>query len=303
MAVKKAKIKLCREDKILYTFVTVLMILFILVIVYPLVFIVSSSFSSNSAITSGKVMLWPVQFTTVGYKVVFGNRNVWIGFYNTMIYTVVGTAINLVMTTLVAYPLSRRNLQGRGIYTGLFLFTMWFSGGVIPQYLLLVNLHMINTRWALLLPGAISVYNMIIMRTFFQNSIPADLQEAATLDGCSDFRYLIQIVLPLSKAVMSVLLLYYAVAHWNSYYNALLYLRDRSLQPLQLFLREILAANSNLASESSIGLGASAQEAAQNAGETVRYSMIVIASLPILVLYPAIQKYFEKGVMIGSVKG
>ena len=210
--------------------------------------------------------------------------------------------MNLVITTMAAYPLARRNFQGRGIYMTLFTITMFFNGGTIPTYINIVNLGLNNNRWVMILPTLINTHNMIILRTFFRNSIPGDLQEAAMLDGCSDFRYLLQIVLPLSKAAMSVQMLYYAVGHWNSYYNALLYLRDQDKYPLQLILRSILIATSSL-STSEVSGGAVESATTQNAAETMRYALIVISTVPILTVYPFIQKYFQKGVMIGSVKG
>ncbi|MBQ7566921.1 MAG: carbohydrate ABC transporter permease [Oscillospiraceae bacterium] len=298
---KKNKIGLSAEDKTMYTIVNIIIILLLILIIYPVIFVVSSSFSSGDAVSSGRDLLWPVEPSVVGYDIVFHYRTVWSGFANTLLYTVAGTAWNLFMTTLAAYPLSRRNFQGRGIYMTLFTITMFFTGGIIPHYLLMVNLGLTNTRWALIIPGAINVHNMIIMRTFFRNSIPGELQEAAMLDGCSDIRYLLQIVLPLSKAVMSVLLLYYAVGHWNSYYSALLYIRDETKFPLQLILRTILIASTS--TDLTQIESSSAQEAAKSAGEAMRYALIVVSTAPILVVYPWIQKYFEKGVMIGSVKG
>ena len=297
---KPIKVGIAAEDKALYTTVNVVMVLWMLIIIYPLIFIVSSSFSSGNAVSAGRVLLWPVEPCVTGYKIVFAYKQVWVGFANTIFYTVVGTALNLLITILAAYPLARRSFQGRGIYMTLFMITMFFSGGIIPGYINMVNLHLTNNRWSLILPTLINVQNMIIMRTFFQNSIPGELQEAAMLDGCSDFRYLIQIVIPLSKAVLSVLLLYYAVSHWNSYYSALLYIRADNKFPLQLVLRTILIAST---STDLTQVDSSAQQAAQNAGETMRYALIVIATVPILTVYPFIQKYFEKGVMIGSVKG
>ena len=298
---KPIKIGIAAEDKALYTVVGIVMVLWMIIIAYPLIFVVSSSFSSGNAVSAGRVLLWPVEPSVTGYQIVFAYKQVWVGFANTIFYTVVGTALNLVVTTLAAYPLARRNFQGRNIYMTLFMITMFFSGGIIPGYINMVNLGLTNNRWSLILPGLINVQNMIIMRTFFQNSIPGDLQEAAMLDGCSDFRYLLQIVLPLSKAVMSVLLLYYAVSHWNSYYSALLYIRDETKFPLQLVLRTILIASTS--TDLTQIESSAAQAAMQNAGETMRYALIVIATVPILTVYPFIQKYFEKGVMIGSVKG
>lgn len=298
---KPIKVGISAEDRVLYTVINIVMVAWMVIIAYPLIFVISSSFSSGNAVSAGRVLLWPVDVSTVGYEIVFAYKQVWVGFANTIFYTVVGTALNLFFTTLAAYPLARKGFQGRGFYMTLFMITMFFSGGVIPGYINMVNLGLTNNRWSLILPVLINVQNMIIMRTFFQNSIPGELQEAAMLDGCSDIRYLIQIVLPLSKAVMSVLLLYYAVAHWNSYYSALLYIRDETKFPLQLVLRTILIASTS--TDLTQIDNSAAQAAMQNAGETMRYALIVITTVPILCVYPFIQKYFEKGVMIGSVKG
>ena len=296
----KNKIGLCTEDKIMYAVVDVVMILLVLVIAYPLIYVVSSSFSSGEAVSSGKVLLWPVDFSLTGYEIVFNYKQVWTGYYNTIIYTVAATALNVVLTTMAAYPLSRKNFQGRQFCMTLFMITMFFSGGIIPSYILKTKMHIVDTRWSIILTGAISVYNMVVMRTFFQNSIPGELLEAAKLDGISDFGYLFKIVIPLSKAVFAVITLYYAVAHWNSYFNAMLYLRNRELYPLQLVLRDILnAANVDLSQISDPEL----LRQLSGSSDVMKYSLIVISSLPMMVAYPVVQKYFEKGVTIGSVKG
>jgi len=297
----RKKIKLPREDKIMYTVVYIVMALFMIVVLYPLIFVLSSSFSSGAAVSAGRVVLWPVDFSTVGYQIVFAYKAVFVGYANTFYYTIVGTVFNIFMTTLAAYPLSRKNYQGRGLCMTLFTITMFLNGGMIPRYLQMVNLGLINTRASLIVPGALTVHNMIIMRTFFRNSIPGDLLEAAVLDGCSDIRYLLQIVLPLSKAVISVLILYYAVGHWNAYFNAMLYLRDENKFPLQIILRTILIASTN--TDLTQISGSEAQSAVQSASETMRYALIVVSTVPILTIYPFIQKHFAKGVMIGSLKG
>ena len=294
-----AKIKLLRQDRRFYFCVNVVLTLLVITIIYPIILVVSSSFSAPSAVYAGRVFLWPVDLSVEGYKAVFKNRQIVSGALNSVFYTGVGTLVNLVMTTLAAYPLARRTLPGRSIIMKLFVFTMFFSGGMIPNYILLMNLHLLNTRFALILPGAISVYNMILMRTFFQN-IPAELNEAASIDGCSDIRYLLQIVIPLSKPIIAVLALYYAVAHWNAYFNAMMYLTDQELAPLQLVLRDILVSNtislSDIADEETM-------RARQGIAELMKFSLIVISSLPVMVIYPFIQKYFVQGVMLGSIKG
>lgn len=301
LAAKKRRIDLPREDKVMYAIVYTLLIVLTIIILYPCIFVVSSSFSSGTAVSSGRVLLWPVEPSIVGYDIVFHYKTVWTGFANTLFYTVVGTAWQLFMTTLAAYPLSRSNYQGRNFVMTLFMITMFFGGGMIPHYILNSRLGLVNKRAMMIIPGAISTHNMIIMRTFFKNSIPGELQEAAMLDGCSDIKYLIKVILPLSKAVFSVLLLYYAVGHWNSYYSAMIYLRDQSKFPLQLVLRVLLITTSS--TDMTQISSSSAQEAMKSAGEAMRYALIVVSTAPIMMLYPWIQKYFEKGVMIGSVKG
>lgn len=297
---KGTKVKLGLSDQLMKAFTYTVMLIFLILILYPLIYVLSSSFSSGSAVTAGKVLLWPVDFSVIGYELVFEYKQVWVGYKNTIIYTVVGTAINLVMTTMVAYPLSRRNFQGKNIYMTLYLITMFFGGGLIPTYILMNTLHLTNTRWALLIPGAVSVYNMIIMRTFFQNSIPNELHEAAKIDGITDIGYLFRIVIPLSKTIFSVMTLYYAVGHWNSYFSAMIYLRDRTIQPLQLVLREVLNASKiDLTQIQDPELLAQMR----GASDVMKYSLIIISTVPILVFYPFVQRYFEKGVMIGSVKG
>lgn len=230
-------------DKTLTVSVILITALFALVVFIPLWNIVVSSFSDVNAVLGGRVSLWPVDFSLDGYKAVLSNKDVGTGYLNTLAYTVIGTIVNISVTMICAYPLTRRELPFRGLIMFLFTFTMFFGGGLIASYLNISNLHMINTFWVMILPGAMSVYNMVLARTFIQSSIPNDLMEAARIDGCSYTRYFFKIVLPLSPAILAVLALNYAVGHWNSYFSALIYLRDRSRFPLQLFLREILIAN------------------------------------------------------------
>lgn len=288
------------KDKAFYLITGVILTVFFLLVLYPCIFVVSASFSSGNAVQSGKVVLLPVGFNLVGYQTVFNTRNVWVGFGNSVFYTVAGTMINIVMTMLAAYPLSRPDLVGRNKLMLFFTFTMFFSGGIITSYLLVVNLGIINTRWAMLLPGALGVYNMIIARTFLQNNIPNELLEAAQIDGCSDIRYLISVVLPLSKSVVAVLVLFYGVAHWNAYFNAMIYLNNRSLLPLTIFLKEILI--SGQIDTSTIADPELAEKSAQLAG-VIKYALIVVSMLPVLAIYPFVQKHFVKGVTIGAIKG
>jgi len=294
------RVHLSRSDKIYYTVCYAIVALLTLVVLYPLIYIVSASFSSAAAVNAGRVWFWPVDFSTYSYEYLLSYKTVWMGYGNTIFYTVVGTAINVFVTILAAYPLARKRLVGRGPIMFLFTFTMLFSAGMIPNYINMRNLKLLNTRWALLLPGAISTYNMIVMRTFIQSSIPNELLEASKLDGCSDMQYLMHVVLPLSKAVIAVVTMYYAVGHWNSYFSAFLYLSDRKLYPLQIFLRQILV-NSTFDTSDITDPDMLAQ--IQGLTELLKYSVIVVATAPLLCVYPFVQKHFVKGVMIGSVKG
>ena len=227
---------------------------------------------------------------------------IWIGYANTVFYTVVGTLVNLLMTVCAAYPLSRKDFVPRNFLMFLFMLTMYFSGGLIPTYLVVSRLGLLDSRWAMIIPGACSIYNVIITRTYFINSIPSTLQEAATLDGANSFQYLLKIVLPLSKPIIAVIGLYYAVGHWNDFYTALLYIYDAKLMPLQSFLRDMLMSN-KLTMNSTTGMDAAAVEAKMKLAQTLKYSAIIVSTIPVLCIYPFIQKYFVKGIMIGSVKG
>lgn len=296
----RSKIKNPAEDNILYAVVGIIIGLFALCVLYPLVFIISASFSDGTEVQLGHVYLLPVKPTLDGYSAVFSHHNIMTGFRNTFFYTFAGTAINVAITIVCAYPLARKDLPFRGFFTFLFVFTMFFSGGLIPTYLLISKLKMINTVWCMLLPGALSVYNMIITRTFFVNSVPQELLEASEIDGCSDTRYFFSILLPLSKAVIAVISLYYAVGHWNAYFNALIYLRDQSLQPLQLVLRNILLATRVSLNEFE---DPDLMEGKIGLEYLLKYALIVVSCAPIIALYPFVQKFFTKGVMLGSVKG
>jgi multiple sugar transport system permease protein/putative aldouronate transport system permease protein len=287
------------EDKVFYAFVYVFSVVLLLSVLYPMIFIVSASFSSGQAISTGQVKLLPVDPGIEGYRAVFKDRRIPMGYRNTIFYTVVGTLINVAMTLICAYPLARKRLPHRGAITFFFTFTMLFSGGMIPGYMLLRDLHMLNTVWAMWLPGAMSIYSMIVTRTFISSTIPEELLEATQIDGCSDIKYFFLFVLPLSKAVIAVIAMMYAVGHWNAYFNAFLYLTKQELYPLQIFLREILVMNQMqndiVDPETAIAM--------QGLADLLKYSLIVISSAPILCIYPFFQKYFVKGVMIGSIKG
>ena len=286
-------------DRLFYAGCYLITALFMLAVLYPLVYILSASFSSAEAITSGRMWLYPVDFSLVGYKYILKYDAIWLGYRNTLLYTFAGTLINVAMTMTCAYGLSRRGMRGRRFFTMLFTFTVIFSGGMIPNYLLMKDLRLLNTVWCMLLPGAISAYNLIVAKTFIENSIPGDLLEAARIDGCSDVRFFFSIVLPLSKAILAVLLLMYAAAHWNAYFNAFLYLTDKKLYPLQIFLRQILV-QSNMSADM---LDPEAMAQMQTLQQILKYAVIVVSTAPMLCLYPFVQKYFRQGVMIGSIKG
>lgn len=278
-----------------YTF---LLVIFLLVL-YPLVYVVSSSFSSPTAVSSGQVWLWPVDFSLRGYQVAFSNPQIITGYANSLYYTFFGTLISVIATVLVAYPLSRRGLYGRNALMLFITFTMIFSGGLIPTYLVVKNLGMLDTRWALIIPQAVAAWQVIIARTFFQVTIPEELAEAAALDGCTDLRFLWSVVLPLSKPIIAVLVLMYAVGQWNAYFDALLYLKSDELQPLQLVLRSILILNTT----TSGSMEASVMIERQQMADLLKYSLIVVGSLPVLLIYPFAQRYFVRGMLIGSIKG
>jgi multiple sugar transport system permease protein/putative aldouronate transport system permease protein len=292
--------KLPFEDKIYYFFIYFFSILLLIVVLYPMIFILSASFSSPFAVSSGQVVLFPVDPGLQGYEAVFKDARIPMGYRNTIFYTTCGTLINVFMTLICAYPLARKGLPHRAGLTFFFTFTMLFSGGMIPGYILLRDLHMLNTIWAMLIPGAISVYSMIITRTFISTSIPEELLEATQIDGCSDFSFFFLFVIPLSKAVIAVIAMQYAVGHWNAYFNAFIYLTKKELYPLQVFLREILVMNQIAANDI---IDPEAAVAMQGMADLLKYSLIVISSAPILCIYPFFQKYFVKGVMIGSIKG
>lgn len=279
-----------------YTVVT----LFFLTVLYPVIYIVSASFSSPNAVLSGKVWLFPVDPGLAGYKAIFSSNSILIGFRNSIYYTVVGTLINLIITVIAAYPLSRPKFHGKNIIMALFVFTMMISGGLIPTYLLVKDIGILNTPWAMLLPGALSVYNMIVCRTYFQMTIPNEMLEAAQMDGCGDIKFLTRIVLPLSGPVLAAIGLFYAVGHWNQYFTALIYLNKSALYPIQIILRDILVTNQ---ADLSMMMDAEELELRQGLSELLKYSLIVVSSLPMLILYPFAQKYFVKGVMVGSLKG
>ena len=296
---KSNKISLSKADRIFDIVNYAILTLVLLIVAYPLYFIVIASVSDPIAVYAGKVVFWPQSFTWEGYQRILEYEQFFTGYRNTVIYTVVGTAVNVLITIPGAYALSRKDLVGRNTMMMLVTFTMIFNGGLIPSYLLIMELKLYNTMWALILPVAVSSWNLIVARTFFQQTIPDELLEAAVLDGCSNAQFFVRIVLPLSKSIIAVMVLFYAVSHWNSYFNALIYLKTPTKYPLQLVLRSILFENS---------LGdmvedASTLAAQQRMGDLIKYGVIMASSLPLLILYPFLQRYFIQGVMIGAVKG
>jgi len=287
-----------RTDQIFQYSVNIIAVIVLIITVYPLIFVLSASVSSPFDLMAGRVWLWPINPNLDGYRVVLAFDRLWSGLYNSFYITIIGTIINLTVTTIAAYPLSRKDLKLRKPILYMFVFTMLFSGGMIPTFLLVRDIGLLNTRWAVMIPNAMSMFNFMVMRTFFENQIPAEMHESARMDGCSDFRYIWSILLPLSKPILAVMTLFYAVAHWNAFFGAMIYITNRDLHPLQVILREILL----LHQETQMLEGVSHAEAAFLA-EQMRYSLIVIASIPLLILYPFVQKHFVKGVMVGAVKG
>lgn len=285
-------------DRIFLGMIYVLLTIVLLLVLYPLVYILSSSLSSPEAVSSGRVWLWPMDMTLDGYKTVFKNEQVLQGYANSLFYTVFGTLISVVLTIMIAYPLSKKTFYGRNSVMMFITFTMLFSGGLIPTYLVVKSLGMIDTRWALLIPSAVWVWQVIIARTFFQTSIPDELGEAAEIDGCSDWRFIFSVIVPLAKPIIAVLSLMYAVGQWNAYFDALIYLKTQSIYPLQLILRSILVLNNGAGT-----VDAGEMVKRQQMVELMKYSLIVVASLPVLVIYPFVQRFFVQGMLIGSVKG
>ena len=286
-------------DKVFLCVDTILMALLFIIILYPLLYVVFASVTSNSQAIP--LTLIPKKFTLTSYQAVFEYKDIWIGYKNSLIYMVVGTTISMIVTICAAYPMSVKEWMGNKIMVPMCLITMYISGGLIPTYLCVSKLHMVNSIWAVVIPGALSVHNLLVMRTFFSSQIPNEIRESASLDGCGNIRYLISIVLPLSGAVLAVIGLYYAVGSWNSYFGPMIYLKKRGLYPLTLITREILVQNQDKVDVGVIdSTGAMDLEARKN---LMKYALIVVSCLPMLIIYPFVQKYFVKGVMIGAVKG
>ena len=288
-------------DRIFLVGVKIMLWIALIVVTVPLVYIVANSFSSASAVSAGRVLLWPVEPSLKAYKVAFGDPQIMQGYLNSFIYAIGGTLISVTLTIAIAYPLSRRTFFGRNVIMSVLIFTMLFSGGLIPTYLVVQDLGMLNTRWAMVIPSAIGVWQVIIARTFFRSTIPDELYEAATIDGASDLRFLWSIVLPLSKPVIAVIALMYAIFQWNSYFDALVYLKDPSLYPLQIVLRNVLILNTVAGGSTSQNLAQQLDQ--QQLANVLKYALIVISSLPVLIIYPFVARHFTKGVMVGAVKG
>lgn len=295
----KKSIRLSRTDRGFYVLNTLFLTGAFLAVLLPLMNVVSQSLSSPEALARGRVWLFPVDLTGFAYAQIIRSRQIIVGFYNSIIYASVGTALNVVLTVMAAYPLSRKGFFGRNAITFFFAFTMLFSGGMIPRYLIVRALGLIDTRWAMILPEAVIIWFVIIARTFFQNTIPDDLYDAAEIDGASDIRIMLQLVIPLSGPIIAVLCLFYAVGHWNRYFDALIFLKSQDLWNLQLVLRNVMQSAAAILDQGNIGAALRAQERI----EVLKYAVIVFAALPVMILYPFVQRYFVKGVMIGSIKG
>jgi ABC-type glycerol-3-phosphate transport system permease component len=287
------------RDRMSLIVIMLMLVVVLALVLLPLVYIVASSFSSPAAVNAGRVSFWPVDFSLEAYRAALSDAKVLSGYYNSLIYAVAGTAISVTLTVAIAYPLSRTTFYGRNVIMTLLIFTMLFSGGLIPTYMVVHDLGMLNTRWALLIPSAIGVWQVIIARTFFANSIPDELYEAAMLDGASELRTLRSVVLPLSKPLIAVLALMYTIYQWNTYFDALVYLKDPDLFPLQIVLRNILILNTPRTG--ALDLAESMRQ--QQLANVLRYALIVISSLPVLIIYPFVARHFTKGVMVGAVKG
>lgn len=303
MKSSRARKPMGMDDKVINTVAMILALLVLIVTLYPLIFVVSASFSNPQEITAGTITLLPRGFTLDGYKLVFEDDSIWIGYRNTIFYTVVGTILNMLCTIPCAYALSRKDLRGRSFIMKFFTFTMFFSGGMIPTYFAMKSFGMLNTVWAMLFPGLVSMSNLIIARTYFISSIPWELQEAALIDGCSNTRLLLSIILPLSGPIIAVLTLYYMVGHWNAYFNALIYLTKEQLFPLQLFLRNILIVDQSAEMLASDPETLNDYMYRLQLKQSMQYGLVVVSTLPMLILYPFMQKFFGKGVMIGAIKG
>ncbi len=297
-------IRSSKGDKFFMFLIYLFIAIALLLVIYPLIYVISASISSPTSVNSGEMWLLPKKITWDGYKTIFTYKSIWQGYRNTIYYTLLGTFINLLCTLPCAYALGRAEFYGKNLFMKFLMVPMFISGGLVPTYLLIKNLGMNDSIWALVIPGAVSVYNIAITRTFFQSTIPREMEEAALIDGCSDFQIFMKIVLPLSMPIIAVMGLFCGVAHWNSYFSSLIYLTNKSMYPLQLILREILV-NQDL-TKGTTEMTAAAAEVAyskQQLAQVIKYGVMIVSTLPIIMIYPFLQKYFVKGVMVGSLKG
>lgn len=299
---RKVRVHKNLSDTVVDICVALLVVVVILIVLYPLWFIVIASFSNSGLVAQGKVILFPSGINFTGYQKILQEPRIWIGYKNTIIYSVVGTLLNMVVTMPAAFALSRREFKARRIVLFLFTFTMFFAGGLIPSYLLYKQIGILDSMWVFILPGAVSVYNIIIARSFFETSIPEELHDAAQIDGLGYFKFFIKIVLPLSSAIIAVIALYYFVGHWNDFFTGLIYIRNQNKQPLQNILQNILLANQLTTSGGGSANGQNMIER-QQAADQIKYGIIIVSTAPLLIVYPFLQKYFNKGVMIGAIKG
>ncbi len=301
-SIVKSRVEKSYSDKIFDVVNLIVMCVLLLIFIWPMWFVLIASFSDPNQLWLGNVILWPKGFTLEAYEKLLEYTDIWIGYKNTILYTVVGTLVNLILTVTLAYPLSRKDFLPRKFIMIMLVITMYFSGGLIPTYLVVKNLGMVNNFWAMIIPGAISTYNVLVVRTYFLNSIPNELHEAAKLDGANNLQFFGKIALPLAKPVVAVVGLYYAVGHWNDYYTALIFLYDKEKFPLTCFLKNLIIDTST-AMKGSFGSSASEMESMIRLAQSLKYSTIIVAVIPMLIVYPFVQKFFVKGVMIGSIKG
>jgi putative aldouronate transport system permease protein len=299
---RKIKFISSKSDKIFDVINIVLICLLTIILIYPVIFVVMASFSNPNKIYEVPFLLWPRGFNINGYIEILKNKDILVGFKNAILYTALGTSVSLIVTILGAYPLSRKDLRGRSFFTLIFTITMFFGGGLIPTYLVNQQLGIINTIWVMILPGAVGVYNMILMRTFFQQNIPSELIESAYMDGANDMQLLYKIILPLSTPIIVVIAMFNGVGRWNAYFDAMIYLRDRAKFPLQLILREILIQG-QFGDDVNQTLVGSAQDELMMLKLTLKYSVVIVSTLPVLIFYPLVAKYFEKGILVGAIKG
>jgi len=300
---KSKHIKQTNADRLYDIVILILISLLLLIILYPLWFVIIASVSNSSEVMKGNVIFWPKEFSFEAYEKVLQDPKIVTGYCNTIFYTVAGTLLNLVGTIAIAYPLSRRDFVGRKVISIVLTFTMFFNGGLIPTYLVYKEINLINTPWVMIIPGMVNVYNMIVMRSFFE-SLPYEMHEAAFIDGCGNIKIITKIVLPLSLPIIAVMIIFYGVMHWNEYFSALVYISDQKLKPLQLILRDILITSTSRVSSMMSGGAANTGEMDRiRTAESIKYAVSVVSTVPVLCLYPFLQKHFSKGVMIGAIKG